>query len=461
MAPLPDAQHLLELLQRAADELKGSQRDTLAARAEVKSLQDQLAASERALVDERRVSAGVGQVTLPPGALKTTPFMKSPLARDEKTSVGGDDAGLMGERVQGLQDELTVLEDERRALKGQLGEAQAAREELGARVSSLEAERDEAAGRVASLEAELATPRESLESTRRQGELEHELSNTRQQLIVEQARGADLLTRLQAWEARSQDLEQSLIATRQTADDELAQLDQLAGQLSQVETELTTERARTQAQDEQLRSLEQGSSNEQMRLFEATSRIAQLEVEMAGLKGRRDELNVEIGKVENERNAARNRAAELEQAAQQVREQLTAEHRATLDAAHHQRSELELQLSREKEKHQITAQKLLEARGKQRELEDAVHRSHASHAELSAEVEALTSAHQLAVNETQRAHEASVRELHAQVGALTAQLETATTEWRHVERQYESLHREMLLILDQRDEARRELDGRR
>ena len=40
---------------------------------------------------------------------------------------------------------------------------------------------------------------------------------------------------------------------------------------------------------------------------------------------------------------------------------------------------------------------------------------------------------------------------------LEQHLERGTTEWRHVERQYEQLHKEMLLVLDQRDEARKEL----
>jgi|APLak6261679142_1056127.scaffolds.fasta_scaffold00031_37 chromosome segregation ATPase len=463
MAPLPDAKHLLELLQRAADELKASQKETQAAKAEARALQDRLAAAEQDLTEERRQRErldqqlrDIGTTTLPPGAMsrlevpaKTVPFAKSPVVRDEKTSVGGDDPALLGERMQGLQDEIATLETERRELKDKL---KAAHEQ------------------VQTLEAELAQPRESPDATRRLGELEHELSNVRQQLIVEQARGADLLTRLHAWEARSQELEHSLAQSRQAGDEEHGQLEQLAGQLSQVETELTTERARTQAMEEQLRSLEQGSSDEQKRLFEATSRIAQLEVELSGLKSRRDELNVEIGKAENERNAARARATELEHAAEQVREQLTAAHQQALDVEHHKRSELEQQLSREKDKHQITAQKLLEARGKQRELEEQVQQHTATVAQLRGTLERQAAEHQKAItlHETDRAqtvadlesaHAASVRGLQDQVATLTQQLEQATTEWRHVERQYEQLHREMLVILDQRDEARRELDA--
>lgn len=428
MAPHPDANHLLELLQRAAEELK-------AAQAEVTRLQEKLAVTEVSLDEERRQRKqlsdelmDMGSTTLPPNSMrseftsKTISSLRSPdgseamRPRDEKTSVGGDDVNLLGDRVKGLQDELQQLEAERRQLKE----------------------------RVKALEAELTNP----EAAKKAGELEHELSNTRQQLIVEQARGADLLTRLQAWEARSQELELSLANSRVAGDEEHAQLEQLAGQLSQVETELTTERARTQAMEEQLRSLEQGSSDEQKRLFGATSRIAQLEMEVSGLKGRRDELNIEIGKAENDRNAARARATELEQAVQQVREQLFAQHAAATEAERVKRSELEQQLSKEKEKHQITAQRLLEARGKGKETDERLSGAHAQNVALVSRLEALGTAHTEAT-----------AQLTARVAELTGQLETATTEWRHTDRQYEQLHKEMLTILDQRDEARRELDA--
>ena len=452
MAPQPDAKHLLDLLQRAAEELKASQRDTASARAEAKSLYEKLAAAEAALTEERRqrkqlsekLMADDGGLTLPPGPMradftnKTVPIARSPLApttpggtgavrpRDEKTSVGSGDDNLLGARVQGLQDEVKQLDVERKQFKE----------------------------RVKALEEQLANP----EAARRQGEMEHELSNTRQQLIVEQARGADLLTRLQAWEARSQELEQSLASSRTDGDEEHAQLEGLAGQLSQVETELTTERARTQAMEEQLKSLEQGCSDEQKRLFEATTRIAQLEVEAAGLRGRRDELNVEIGKVEKDRNTARARATELEHAAQQVRDQLNAEHAAAAEAERVKRSELEQQLAKEKEKHQLTAQKLLEARGKGKDAEERVHSGAAQNAELVSRLESMSREHTAALEAAQVAATQANAQLTTQVAELTSKLETATTEWRHTDRQYEQLHKEMLVILDQRDEARRELD---
>ncbi len=440
MAPHPDAKHLLELLQRAAEELKASQ-------AEVARLQEKIAVAEVVLEEERRQRRqlsdelmDMGSTTLPPNTLrseftsKTVSFHRSPQNTPdgsqaiEKTSVGssGEDINLMGDRVKGLQDEIQSLEAERKQLKD----------------------------RVKVLEGELTDPA----AAKKSGEVEHELSNTRQHLIVEQARGADLLTRLQAWEARSQDLEQSLTSSRTEGEEEHAQLEQLAGQLSQVETELTTERARTQAMEEQLESLEQGSSDEQKRLFGATSRIAALEMEVSGLKGRRDELNIEIGKVENDRNATRARAAELEQAASQVREQLTAAHAVEAEAERARRSGLEQQLSKEKEKLQITAQRLLEARGKGKEADEKLASANAQNVELISRLEALVTAHAAELSSRAKAHTEATAQLTSRVAELTTQLETATTEWRHTDRQYEQLHKEMLTLLDQRDEARRELD---
>ena len=424
MAPQPDAKHLLDLLMRAADELKASQRDTSSARAEVKKLQEKLAEAEVALSEERRRS----MVDFTGKTAALDPQATAPMRpRDEKTSVGSEDARLLGARVQGLQDELQQLDAEKKQLKE----------------------------RVKALEAELQNP----DVTRLQGELEHELSNTRQQLTVEQARGADLLTRLQAWELRSQELESSLASSRTDGAEEHAQLEGLAGQLSQVETELTTERARTQAMEEQLKSLEQGSSNEQKRLFDATSRVAQLEVEVSGLRGRRDELNIEIGKVENERNAARAKATELEHAARQVRDQLGAEHARATEAARVKHSELEQQLAKEKEKHQITAQKLLEARGQGKQLDEQLKAQTAQNGALVSRMERELTSHAAALESARVAQVEATAQLTSRVALLTAQLETATTEWRHTDRQYEQLHKEMLTILDQRDEARRELDA--
>lgn len=411
MAPLPDPKHLLELLQRAADELKASQQESADLAQKLKSVEADRDRLKGQLED-------VGTTTIPPGReipLHTIPMARTTLqlSREEKTSVAGGEE-MMGVRVQTLENELAELSAEKKTLRERIRELENAQEN----------------------------------TKHPNGELEHELSNTRQQLIVEQARGADLLTRVNAWEARSNELESELATTRAANDEELVQIDTLAGQVSQFEAELTSERAKTQALEEQLSTLEQGSTDEAKKLFNATSRIAQLEMELGGLKGRRDELNIEIGKVENERNAARTKAHDLESAAEKIREQLTAEHATVIRAQHTKYSELEVVTAREKDKHSITAQKLLEARGRQRELEDGLHKS-------MTQVEEL----QRAVQSQAEANVRDTADLNVQVQQLTAQLENATNEWRHADKQYSQLHSEMMVLLDQRDEARRELEN--
>jgi hypothetical protein len=47
----------------------------------------------------------------------------------------------------------------------------------------------------------------------------------------------------------------------------------------------------------------------------------------------------------------------------------------------------------------------------------------------------------------------------ASYNQMQAELQSVTDRWREVERQYEALHREMLLTLEQRDEARRLLEN--
>jgi chromosome segregation ATPase len=435
MAQTPDAKHLLELLQRAAEELKSAQHDGAAAQAEARQLEEKLKAAEAALAQvrserERWPTPALERSpasTLVPGPAKrpragahsalvtTLVSADSSLDDDDRTSVAGMDTTTIG------LDEPTLLAARLASLQRELREVELDRKQLTERVKVCQSQH---------------------------GELEHELGNARAQLILEQARGADVLTRLQAWEQRSAELEQALSTEQCVKGQEHGQLEQLVGQLSQVETELTTERARTQALNEQLESLVRGSSDEQQRLFDATSRIAQLEVDLAGLRHRRDELNLELGKVENDRNQARARVVELEQTVRELAQR-----------EHHKRNELDQLLAQERDKHQSTGSKLVEARGRQRELEEQLGVATGLSAELRAGYERQVIEHDRALLTAQHAHEASTHSLQQHLGELSAQLEHATTEWRHVERHYETLHREMLTLLDQRDEARRQLEA--
>lgn len=147
-------------------------------------------------------------------------------------------------------------------------------------------------------------------------------------------------------------------------------------------------------------------------------------------------------------------AAKQLQAAQAEKAEAEANQKAMLDDAAGKLVQAESQLAQEREKHQSTAQKLLETRAKVRELEAAL----ASEQERVKGLEAA--ARQLA-----DAHE---RELKEKTGTLSKSLEQTQAElakaketWAQVERQYEALHREMLLTLEQRDDARRQLENER
>lgn len=184
----------------------------------------------------------------------------------------------------------------------------------------------------------------------------------------------------------------------QLVDDELtAHKEQLAARVDQVETE----QARAQALVEELQSVEAVMNEERVRFSE-------LEAELNALRLRRDELNIELGQVENERTVAQTQLAEIRNQFEQLTEKFGAE----------------------KSQHQHTAQKLLHVKELGRDLETQLKTSMATSADLG-----------------------------AQNTELTRQVEVTTSELRHVEKQYEQLHKEMLQVLDQRDEARREIEA--
>lgn len=458
---LPDAKHLLELLKRAAEELKASQRETAAARNELEGITALLTRTEAELAAERRKVTELLQSRTDPSTpiapraipIKTMPMAKGPqlvegteqlaaLEPSDKTNVSGSDAELLEKRMGGLQDELAVVEADRRALKERL-------KELETQLASGEGVRSS-----------------DSEQARRLSQTEHELAAVREQLIVEQARGADYVTRLHAWEARANELEASLNHLRDSSGAEHQQAEAMTGQLAAAEAELETLRARSQALEGQVHALEADAASGQQKLNEAAGRVAQLEADLAGIRGRRDELNVEIGHVEKERNALKARVQELEGAADAIRAE-EAKLRADLEAATHsaieaegaKRAEAEAAAAKERERHQATAQKLIEARGRVRELEGQVEQG-AQRVKALEDAAAATAAEHLKALEAQRlANEAASAELVKRVAELEQQLAHANDEWRHTDKQYEQLHKEMIVVLDQRDEARRELDA--
>lgn len=142
------------------------------------------------------------------------------------------------------------------------------------------------------------------------------------------------------------------------------------------------------------------------------------------------------------------------EAAASERAEADSHNRGMLDDAAGKLVTLESQLAQERDKHQATAQKLLETRSKVRELESAVAAEQEKVKTLEATIKQLSETHE--------------RELREKTHTLAQNLERAqgelakvTDSWQQVERQYEALHREMLMTLEQRDDARRLLDSER
>jgi chromosome segregation ATPase len=156
-------------------------------------------------------------------------------------------------------------------------------------------------------------------------------------------------------------------------------------------------------------------------------------------------------------SALETQKTELEKALESAgAEQAEAEahNKGMLDDAAGKLVTLETQLTQERDKHQATAHKLLETRSKVRELEST----------LAAEQEKVKTL-EATIKQMSETHE---RELREKTHTLAQSLERAqgelakvTDSWQQVERQYESLHREMLMTLEQRDDARRLLDNER
>ena len=83
-------------------------------------------------------------------------------------------------------------------------------------------------------------------------------------------------------------------------------------------------------------------------------------------------------------------------------------------------------------------------------LDDIIAEIEAAHAQLLSEG-------RRAVDDARAAVENQVQELSTKAAQLEQQLAEALNEWRHTDKAYQQLHGEMMQVLDQRDEARREL----
>lgn len=212
-------------------------------------------------------------------------------------------------------------------------------------------------------------------------------------------------------------------------------------------------------------------------------RVKELEAALDGASAEREAMKTKVAEAEttlsvasqqDEANAAK-LSAEHEQtiaALRETQDKAIAELRQAMEAAEAEHQgllgdaagglvQIEQQLAAEKEKHQTTAQKLLETRARVRELEGALAEQHDRLKGLETAATQMGDAHQKALREANEAHARAAAELQAAFVSTQQELATVTQRWREVEHQYEALHREMLLTLEQRDEARRMMDGER
>ncbi len=199
-----------------------------------------------------------------------------------------------------------------------------------------------------------------------------------------------------------------------------------------------------------------------------------VEAHEAELQKRTEEHEAALQKLVEEHEAALQKLTEEHEktiaALKEVHEKAQAEaqkavaeaeshHKGLLDDAAGNIVQIEQQLTHEKEKHQVMAQKLIETRGKVRELEAAVAAEQERVKGLEAAAKQLADHHEKTLREVSDAHTKATADLQANFVYSQQELAGVTERWREVERQYEALHREMLLTLEQRDEARRQLEN--
>jgi hypothetical protein len=136
---------------------------------------------------------------------------------------------------------------------------------------------------------------------------------------------------------------------------------------------------------------------------------------------------------------------------------LEEEHQRALAAEAAKTQELAGTLETEKNKHQATAHKLLDTRAKVREHEATI-------AELKASIEALNA--RVADNDRAMQAQAEAHSLALESEQMMAQqfekeLEVEKARSADIDRSFAALHRELLTVVDQRDDAVRRADSER
>lgn len=263
------------------------------------------------------------------------------------------------------------------------------------------------------------------------------------------------------------------------------QKEQAAHQKTEAELEIALKQAKSAKSqagtDEQLLKDQIEAERENGKALAA--RVKELEAALEGAASERKTLEAKVAEADTAISVAAQQAeaatqklteqhqqtiAALKEAHNQALEDLRKEveaaeahHKGLLDDAAGNLVQIEQQLAQEKEKHQATAQKLLETRAKVRELEAGLAAEQERVKGLETAAKQMADAHEKAMREAAEANTKANAELQQAYAVMQQELAAVTERWRDVERSYESLHREMLLTLEQRDEARRLLENER
>jgi len=412
MARAPKASsddELYGLLKAATVELKAAR-----AEAERQSVEAQQAKSEAdALKEEVHVAQEAAQMAQE--ALAREKSISDELrARAEGGTAVGNDFGEFPQKVSQLESQLNDL-------TGRLEDAEGATAKEKHRAEELE-------GRIAEFEAELATRAERVEA------LERQISEAASSGEAGSAAAEGTRQELEAAHAKVAELEDQMVAqaeaARQAEDRDVGNQNALA----EVQAALEAERAKAGGLDEAVLSSRRELELREQAMLEEQQRTTESLNEQHAQAGRALE--------EQHQQAIASEAA-------RAQEMLAAEIGKTQDA--------QTQLEAEKSKHQGTAHKLLDTRAKVRELEGQA-------AELKGQIEQLT-AQIAAAEETARkqaeAHSLALDAEQMLIAQLEKELEAEKTHASDIDRSFAALHRELLTVVDQRDDAVRRAEAER
>ncbi|MFT3840615.1 MAG: hypothetical protein QM723_26740 [Myxococcaceae bacterium] len=260
-----------------------------------------------------------------------------------------------------------------------------------------------------------------------------------------------------------------------------ADLDALKAELAVARKSLEQEQEAHVATRQQLDiDRQQALEAVERNLVASRQEVADLREQLKIETGRNTEMAEQVAQAHAEQETLRARLEAAEaggQVFEQQRQQLEEAQKAAIAEAQQQVQQVETLLSQEKEKHQATAQKWVTERERGREMErvdeelkkrlaqlETDSRSAAESgarqlADRDAQLQAQETAHQKNVESLQRSFVEQSATRESQLQQVSGQLEATTQERMFVERKFEELHRELLVVLEQRDDARRQLEA--